>query len=89
MTRKQRRLTIIGICGVVLAVAVLLITNAMRDSLVFFHAPTAVKEKAIKARRGSAWAVWSRTARWCGAPVSGSNSPSPTRPTPCASSTTG
>jgi cytochrome c-type biogenesis protein CcmE len=48
MTRKQRRLTIIGVCGLVLAVAALLITNAMRDSLVFFHAPTAVKDKGIK-----------------------------------------
>jgi cytochrome c-type biogenesis protein CcmE len=48
MTRKQRRLAIIGVCGVVLGVAVLLITNAMRDSLVFFHAPTAVKEKGIQ-----------------------------------------
>lgn len=47
MTRKQRRLIIIGACGAVLAGAVGLVLFAMRDTIVFFHAPTAVFEKAV------------------------------------------
>jgi cytochrome c-type biogenesis protein CcmE len=47
MTRKQRRLMLIGISAVVLSLAALLVLNAMRDSLVFFHAPSAVAEKGI------------------------------------------
>jgi cytochrome c-type biogenesis protein CcmE len=47
MTRKQRRLVLIGACGTVLALAVGLILFAMRDSIVFFHAPSAVAEKAV------------------------------------------
>ena len=35
MTRKQRRLTIIGGSLAVLAVALALVLNAMRDSIVF------------------------------------------------------
>jgi cytochrome c-type biogenesis protein CcmE len=47
MTRRQRRL--IMICGslAVLAVAVALVLNAMRDSIVFFSTPAAVAEKHI------------------------------------------
>ena len=37
MTRKQRRLTMIGGSLVVLAVAAALVLNAMRDSIVFFN----------------------------------------------------
>jgi cytochrome c-type biogenesis protein CcmE len=48
MTRKQRRLTIIGSCAAVLAVAVGLVLYAMRDTIVFFHGPTDVVEKAVK-----------------------------------------
>lgn len=44
MTRKQRRLILIGASGAVLAVAVALVMSAMRDSIVFFHSPTEVAE---------------------------------------------
>jgi cytochrome c-type biogenesis protein CcmE len=47
MTRKQRRLVLIGAAGLVLGLAAVLVLSAMRDSLVFFHAPTAVMEKNI------------------------------------------
>lgn len=48
MTRKQRRLVMIG-CGLaVLALAVGLVLNAMRDSIVFFNSPTDVVEKHIQ-----------------------------------------
>jgi cytochrome c-type biogenesis protein CcmE len=49
MTRKQRRLTIIASCGVVLALAAGLVLFAMRDTIVFFHGPTDVAEKSIQA----------------------------------------
>ena len=47
MTRKQRRLTIIGGSLAVLAIAVALVLNAMRDSIVFFSTPAMVAEKHI------------------------------------------
>jgi cytochrome c-type biogenesis protein CcmE len=47
MTRRQRRLTMIGGSLAVLAVAVALVLNAMRDSIVFFSTPAAVAEKHI------------------------------------------
>jgi cytochrome c-type biogenesis protein CcmE len=40
MTRKQRRLVLIGSGLGVLAVAVALMLSAMRDSIVFFNSPT-------------------------------------------------
>src|ERR1700689_4390892 len=46
MTRRQRRLTMIGGSLAVLAVAAALVLNAMRDSIVFFS-PPAVAEKHI------------------------------------------
>src|ERR1700682_6217679 len=49
MTRKQRRLTIIGGSLAVLAVAAALVLNAMRDSIVFFSTPAMVAEKHIAA----------------------------------------
>jgi cytochrome c-type biogenesis protein CcmE len=49
MTRKQRRLTIIGSCGAVLAVAAALVLFAMRESIVFFHGPSEVIDKSIQA----------------------------------------
>jgi len=49
MTRKQRRLTMIGGSLAVLAVAAALVLNAMRDSIVFFSTPTMVAEKPIAA----------------------------------------
>ena len=47
MTRKQRRLTLIGGALGVLAVAVALVLNAMRDSIVFFSTPSSIAEKHI------------------------------------------
>src|ERR1700722_19097520 len=49
MTRRQRRLTMIGGSLAVLAVAAALVLNAMRDSIVFFSTPSAVAEKHIAA----------------------------------------
>ena len=49
MTRKQRRLTLIGVSVGVLAIAVGLVLGAMRDSIVFFHSPTEVAEKQLGA----------------------------------------
>jgi cytochrome c-type biogenesis protein CcmE len=47
MTRKRRRLVLIG-CGLgVLAVAVGLMLNAFRDSIVFFNSPSDVVDKRI------------------------------------------
>lgn len=48
MTRKQRRLTLIGGGLAVLAVAVALMLNAFRDSIVFFNSPSDVVEKRIE-----------------------------------------
>jgi len=47
MTRKQRRLTIIGGSLAVLALAAGLVLNALRDSIVFFFTPTMVAEKHV------------------------------------------
>src|SRR5580658_10160854 len=47
MTRKQRRLLLIGAGLGVLAVAVALMLNAFRDSIVFFNSPSDVAEKHI------------------------------------------
>ena len=49
MTRRQRRLTVIGGSLAVLAVAAALVLNAMRDSIVFFSTPAMVAEKHIQA----------------------------------------
>jgi cytochrome c-type biogenesis protein CcmE len=51
MTRKQRRLTMIGGSLAVLTVAAALVLNAMRDSIVFFSTPAMVAEKHIPAGR--------------------------------------
>jgi len=48
MTRKQRRLTIVGGSIAVLAIAAALVLNALRDSIVFFSTPTMVAEKHVK-----------------------------------------
>ncbi|MCA6126265.1 cytochrome c maturation protein CcmE [Bradyrhizobium sp. WSM 1704] len=47
MTRKQRRLTLIGCALAVLAIAAGLVLNALRDSIVFFSTPSMVAEKHI------------------------------------------
>jgi cytochrome c-type biogenesis protein CcmE len=48
MTRRQRRLTLIGGALAVLAVAVALVLGALRDSIVFFNSPTDVVEKHVQ-----------------------------------------
>jgi cytochrome c-type biogenesis protein CcmE len=48
MTRKQRRLSLIGAALGVLALAVALVLGALKDSIVFFNSPTDVVEKQIK-----------------------------------------
>jgi cytochrome c-type biogenesis protein CcmE len=45
MTRKQRRLILIGSSLGVLAIAAALMLNALRDSIVFFNSPTDIVEK--------------------------------------------
>ncbi len=47
MTRKQRRLTLIGLAGVVLAVAAGLVLYALSDRIVFFNSPSDVIAKGI------------------------------------------
>jgi cytochrome c-type biogenesis protein CcmE len=49
MTRKQRRLTLIGGSVGVLAIAVGLVLNALSGSIVFFNSPSDVAEKHITA----------------------------------------
>lgn len=49
MTRKQKRLAIIGGLGAVLVVAAGLIFFALRDQIVFFYSPSEVREKQIAA----------------------------------------
>jgi cytochrome c-type biogenesis protein CcmE len=48
MTRKQRRLVLIGSALGVLALAVALVLGALEDSIVFFSSPTDVVEKNFK-----------------------------------------
>lgn len=47
MTRKQRRLILIGCAMAVLAVAVGLVLNAMRSSIMFFTTPGKIAEQHI------------------------------------------
>jgi cytochrome c-type biogenesis protein CcmE len=53
MTRKQKRLALIGGIGAVLFAAVLLVMGALRDKIVFFYTPTeiAVEGKASPGQR--------------------------------------
>ena len=48
MTRKQRRLALIGAAAVVLAIATVLVLFALRDSIVFFNSPSDIIAKQIK-----------------------------------------
>jgi len=48
MTRKQRRLTLIGIAGCVLAVALGLVLYAMNDTIVFFNSPADIQAKGVQ-----------------------------------------
>ena len=47
MTRKQRRLILIGSSLGVLAIAAALVLSALKDSIVFFSSPTDVVEKHL------------------------------------------
>jgi cytochrome c-type biogenesis protein CcmE len=47
MTRKQRRLTLIGSAGAVLAVALGLILFALNDQIVFFQSPSDIASQKI------------------------------------------
>jgi cytochrome c-type biogenesis protein CcmE len=47
MTRKKRRLVLIGAAGLVLAAAAALILTALDDSIVFFRTPTEIAERAV------------------------------------------
>jgi cytochrome c-type biogenesis protein CcmE len=49
MTRRQRRLTMIGGSLAVLALAAALVLNALRDSIVFFSTPSMAAEKQFPA----------------------------------------
>ena len=48
MTRKQRRLTLIGGSLAVLALAAVLVLSALKDSIVFFNSPTDIAQKQLK-----------------------------------------
>jgi cytochrome c-type biogenesis protein CcmE len=48
MTRKQRRLSLIGAAAVVLAIALGLVLFALRDTIVFFNSPSDVISNAVK-----------------------------------------
>ena len=47
MTRRQRRLFLIGVAGGVLGLAAFLVLGALKDSIVFFNSPTDVVEKHL------------------------------------------
>ena len=47
MTRRQRRLALIGSALAVLGIALALVLTAFKDSIVFFNSPTDVAEKHI------------------------------------------
>ena len=48
MTRKGRRLTLIGVALCVVAFAASLALYALRDSIVFFYGPTEISEKNVQ-----------------------------------------
>jgi cytochrome c-type biogenesis protein CcmE len=47
MTRRQRRLSLIGAALGVLALAIALVLGALKDAIVFFNSPTDVVEKHV------------------------------------------
>ena len=48
MSRRQRRLVLIGIALFVLALAAALALSALRDNIVFFHSPSEIALKKIE-----------------------------------------
>jgi len=48
VTRKQRRLILIGSALGVLALAAILVLTALRDTIVFFNSPTDIVEKQVQ-----------------------------------------
>jgi cytochrome c-type biogenesis protein CcmE len=48
MSRRQRRLILIGLSLAVLGLAAALALSALRDTIVFFHSPSEVAEKKIE-----------------------------------------
>jgi cytochrome c-type biogenesis protein CcmE len=48
MTRKQRRLTLIGLALAILGLAAALALSALRDNIVFFHSPTEIAAKKVE-----------------------------------------
>ncbi|MBF9232078.1 cytochrome c maturation protein CcmE [Microvirga alba] len=48
MTRKKRRLTLIGVAGGVLALALGLVLYAMNDTIVFFNSPADIQAKNVQ-----------------------------------------
>jgi cytochrome c-type biogenesis protein CcmE len=47
MTRKQRRLALIALAGVVLAIAVTLVLYALSDRIVFFNSPSDIASESL------------------------------------------
>ncbi len=47
MTRKKRRLMLVGLGMLLLATATALVLTAFQDNLVFFYSPTDVQEKGV------------------------------------------
>jgi cytochrome c-type biogenesis protein CcmE len=47
MTRRQRRLLLIGLALGVLGLAAALALSAMRDTIVFFHSPSEIAQKTV------------------------------------------
>ena len=47
MTRKQRRLTMIGVAGLILSLATILVLIALEDQIVFFQTPSDVVTQEI------------------------------------------
>ena len=58
MTRKQRRLVMIGSALAVLVLAVGLALTALKDSIVFFNSPTDVVRSRSRPARASVSAAW-------------------------------
>lgn len=48
MSRRQRRLVLIGLALLVLGLAAALALSALRDTIVFFHSPTEIAQKKIE-----------------------------------------